>query len=163
MNDAGSLQKLNDIVVPAPVPWWPPAPGWYVLLGIALAALALMGVLYWRRWQRNRYRRQALRDLSLIRGAASGERLRQIPELLKRAALAVWPRAEVAALNGRAWHRFLDNSAGMERFCCGAGDTLDRLAYGGDGVPLPPDHEVKQALDAAEAWLKQHARQRESG
>jgi hypothetical protein len=46
MNDAGSRQKLNDIVVPAPVPWWPPAPGWYVLLGISLAALVLMGFLY---------------------------------------------------------------------------------------------------------------------
>ena len=29
MNDAGSLQNLNDIVVPEPVAWWPPAPGWY--------------------------------------------------------------------------------------------------------------------------------------
>ena len=34
MNDPGSLQNLNDIVLPAPVPWWPLAPGWWVLIGL---------------------------------------------------------------------------------------------------------------------------------
>ena len=43
MNDPGSLQNLNDIVVPGPVAWWPPAPGWYVLAAFALAGLAWLG------------------------------------------------------------------------------------------------------------------------
>ena len=34
MNDPGSLQNLNDIVVPGPVAWWPLAPGWYLLLAV---------------------------------------------------------------------------------------------------------------------------------
>ena len=26
---AGSLDRLHDIVTPAPAPWWPPAPAWF--------------------------------------------------------------------------------------------------------------------------------------
>lgn len=64
--DPTGLDKLHDILVPPPVPWWPPAPGWYWILGLA----AVIGaVLLWRavaRWQRNRYRREALAELAQI-------------------------------------------------------------------------------------------------
>jgi hypothetical protein len=163
MNDGGSLQNLNDIVVPGPVGWWPLAPGWYVLATLALIAVLVMAVRQWRRWRQNRYRRQAMMELSSIRRSASGESLRQLPELLKRTALSAWSREKVASLNGRAWHRFLDGSAGMDRFCSGAGDILDQLAYAGVGAPLPADSELKQVLDAAELWLKQHLRQQDKG
>lgn len=64
--DPTGLDKLHDILVPAPAPWWPPAPGWYWVFGLA----AVIGaVLLWRavaRWQRNRYRREALAQLAQI-------------------------------------------------------------------------------------------------
>ena len=70
MGDPGSLQNLNDIVAPAPVAWWPLAPGWYALAGILLLALFWLGFRRLRSWQQNRYRREALRALAQI--AASG-------------------------------------------------------------------------------------------
>jgi hypothetical protein len=163
MNDGGSLQNLNDIVVPGPVGWWPLAPGWYVLATLALIAVLFLAVRQWRRWQQNRYRRQAMMELSLIRRSASGESLRQLPALLKRTALSAWSRENVASLNGRAWHRFLDDSAGMNRFCSGAGNILDQLAYAGAGATLPAEPALEQVLDAAELWLKKHLRQQEKG
>ena len=163
MNDAGNLQNLNDIVVPGPVGWWPLAPGWYVLGAIAFIACLVLAFRWWRRWQGNRYRRQAMTELALIRGQASGENLQQLPALLKRAALSIWPREEVASLTGLAWHRFLDESAATERFCSGAGDTLEQLAYAGSAEPLPADPELQQVLDATEFWLKNHQRQAEAG
>lgn len=156
MNDAGSLQNLNDVVIPGAVTWWPPAPGWYVLLGMGLVALLVLAVRFWLRWQRNRYRRQALAELSSIRAAASVESMQQLPVLLKRTALAVWRRDEVASLSGQDWHRFLDQSANIELFSSGAGDTLDRLAYAGGEIPLEAEPELGLVLDAAEAWLKCH-------
>ena len=163
MNDTGSLQKLNDIVVPGAAAWWPLAPGWYALAVIVMMVFAVLAIRHWRNWQGNRYRRQAMMELSSIRDSASAESLRQLPPLLKRTALAVWPREKVASLNGRAWHRFLDESAGMERFCTGAGDILDQLAYAAAGASLPGDPELRQVLDAAEAWLKNHPRQEKKG
>ena len=44
MNDSGSLQNLNDIVIPDPVAWWPPAPGWYVLAAILLIIFTLLAI-----------------------------------------------------------------------------------------------------------------------
>ena len=163
MNDAGNLQNLNDIVVSGPVAWWPLAPGWYVLGAIAMIALLVVAVRQWRRWQQNRYRRQAMLELSSIREQGSVESLQQLPVLLKRAALSAWQREEVATLTGRAWHRFLDQSAGMDRFCAGAGDTLDQLAYAGSNEPLPAGPELQQALEATEFWLKNHRSQAEAG
>ena len=151
VNDPGSLQNLNDIVVPATVPAWPPAPGVYLLLLVALVIVAWLAVRWIQRWQRNRYRREALRELARVRGSADAAT--NLPRLLKRAALSAWPRERIAALNGEAWHRFLDQSAGMSRFCDGAGEILDRLAYGGAACTEP---EMRLVLDAAETWLRRH-------
>ena len=162
MNDTGSLQNLNDIVVPDPVSWWPPAPGWYVLAAILLIIFILLAIRHWRNWRGNRYRRQSLTELSLIRAKSSAAYMGRLPELLKRTALSVWPREEVASLSGRSWHRFLDQSAGMDLFCSGAGDTLDRLAYCGNSDHAATDQELGQVLDAAETWLNDHSRQKQA-
>ena len=61
MSDPGSLQNLNDIVLPDAVAWWPPAPGWYAVLAVLLALLLWLSFRALRAWRRNIYRRQALR------------------------------------------------------------------------------------------------------
>ena len=157
MNDMGNLQNLNDIVMPDAAPWWPLAPGWYVLAAVVAVVLVVLFIRWQRNRLRNRYRVQALHELSLIRQDGSAEALQALPALLKRTALAAWPRAEVAALSGPAWHHFLDDSAAMDRFCSGAGATLDWLAYTMSAEPAIAGSDREQVLDAAELWLKQHA------
>ncbi len=145
------------------IPWWPPAPGWYVLATVLAIALAVLSVRGWNARNRNRYRRQALAELALIRQSKTGDSMQRLPGLVKRAALAAWPREQVASLSGTAWHQFLDESAGTDRFGAGAGVTLDWLAYRANTTPAPPDEELTQALDAAEFWLKNHAFREEGG
>jgi hypothetical protein len=153
MDDTASLQNLHDIVVPGPLGWWPPAPGWYVVLIIAAGALLVLTWNAWRRWRRNRYRGEALRELARI--GRTGD-LRELPVLLKRAALSAWPRESVAGLAGADWHRFLDESANTDRFGSGAGEVLERLAYASGSDRPPSEREAAAVLDAARFWLKRH-------
>lgn len=156
MNDNGSLEYLNDIVLPGPVPWWPPAPGWYVLFAVLAVALVYLLGRWWNVRSQNRYRRQALAELAEIHRSQTTDALQQLPVLVKRAALAAWPRERVASLNGLAWHRFLDESADGGQFVSGAGATLDRLAYGTNAADKLSREDLEQVLHAVEFWLKNH-------
>lgn len=156
MADTASLQNLHDIVTPGPVTWWPPAPGWYVVIAIAAAAVMVLLWKGWRHWRRNRYRGEALRELARLRRTGTGGDLREAPVLLKRAALSAWPRQSVAGLVGADWHRFLDESANTDRFRAGAGVLLDRLAYAPSSEAVLSEKESTTALDAVQFWLKRH-------
>lgn len=100
---AASLDRLVDIVEPTPAPWWPLAPGWWVLLVVAAVASVGIAFVLVRRWRRAAYRREASRLLD-----AMGDDLSQLPELLKRVALSAFPRRSVASLSGQAWLDFLN-------------------------------------------------------
>ena len=92
-----SLDHLHDLVLPPAVPWWPLAPGWYAVIALALVAAAWMTLSVWRRWQANAYRREAMRELASLQSAEA------IAELLRRTALAIAPRPEIAQRTGSAW------------------------------------------------------------
>jgi type II secretory pathway pseudopilin PulG len=48
---------LRDIHLPPDPSWWPPAPGWWLLAAL-LVAIALIGVLSWRRQRKRRVQRE---------------------------------------------------------------------------------------------------------
>jgi hypothetical protein len=160
--DPASLESLHDIVAAPPVPLWPPAPGWYFL---ALAVLALIAWAAWhgiRKRRANAYRRAALRELDYLFDlrldeAGAGSALRALPGLLKRTALAAWPRAQVASLNGREWLDFLDRTGNMEGFGEGAGSILTQIAYrSNEAIKAIPDNEVSRLFDLSRDWIKRH-------
>jgi len=156
MNESASLQNLNDIVIPAAVSWWPLAPGWFVLAAVLMAAAVFLGLRLYHRRKSNLYRRQALQELSAMRTRADTAALCQLPSLLKRTALVVWPRQQVAAMTGADWHRFLDRTAATHLFSSGAGEVLDLLAYGGKDLPAVNEEQLNTVLNASMFWLKHH-------
>ena len=107
-----ALRSLKDIVVPAPVSWMPQTWGWLIVALLLLSAILLWCALAYRRWRKNAYRREALKHLEAIEVAVRdadkrARALRDLGELLKRTALAAWPRKFVAATSGLAWAAFL--------------------------------------------------------
>jgi len=105
-----SLENLRDIVVPEPPPLWPPAPGVWVLL-ISALAIATALFLGWRRARaRSAYRRAGLALLKTARST------RDVNVILKRVALAAYPRPTVASLYGADWVAFLDSSCRRTKF-----------------------------------------------
>ncbi|RKT45834.1 DUF4381 domain-containing protein [Thiocapsa rosea] len=110
------IAMLRDIHGIPPIPWWPPAPGWW-LLAIALTLFAL---LVWRararislripipgitlgswRWEAA----AALRDLRRRAGKGQDPKqtLGELSELLRRIAMARLGRPACAGLVGTAW------------------------------------------------------------
>ena len=144
------LSQLRDIHVPAPVSWWPPAPGWWALLVVLLIAIGL-GYMLYRRRRRNLWRGGALAELARLRDAAPERQLREVSVLLRRVAISRFPRHDVAALTGEAWLAFLDHSLGDGKaFQSEAG----RVLLSG---PYASNIEVDTAslLILCERWIKQ--------
>jgi hypothetical protein len=150
--DPGSLDRLHDIAVPPPVPWWPPAPGWYV---VAALGLVLLGVAAWAavaRWRRNRYRREALAELDRL--PRTGNIVPAVAELLKRTALAAYPRDRVASLTGEQWLRFLNTTGRTEDFIADPGTVFADAEY--RPQPVLTDAKAARLRDIARHWIAHH-------
>jgi hypothetical protein len=96
-----SLDRLHDLALPPAVPWWPLAPGWYVVFAFVLLLLFVLARRARQRWQAHAYRRAALDALNRAGDVAA------IAEVLRRTALATAPRPVIAAASGRAWADWL--------------------------------------------------------
>ena len=107
MSDPADLSNLRDIVVPPAVSFWPPASGWWIVGAACLVAVGVAVAAAVRHRTRNAYRREALRELATADA-------RDISAILKRAALAAFPREQVASLTGPAWIAFLDRTGGTK-------------------------------------------------
>ncbi|MEM8815116.1 MAG: DUF4381 domain-containing protein [Pseudomonadota bacterium] len=125
---------LRDIKLPEPVSWWPPAPGWWLLLALLAGALLWLCVRSLRAYRRDRARRYALRTLKRLeaRYDADGNAVAlglALSELVRRTMLAYAPRAGVAGLTGDAWLAWLDEGLANPQFRSGAGRALIELPY----------------------------------
>ena len=156
------LERLHDIVAPPPVSWWPPAPGWYVAAAVLLIAVAWLGYRRWRAYRANRYRRAALEELSsiarLVRDPSSRpEGLGALSALLKRVALSMWPRGDVASLSGDAWIRFLDETGNAPRFADEPARLVAGAAYATPAATAGlSDADVEGMLSAVRGWIVEH-------
>ncbi|MFV0513496.1 MAG: DUF4381 domain-containing protein [Jhaorihella sp.] len=117
------LDQLEPTPEPAPIPMTPQTPGWIVLGAVlALAALWAIRKLVLHRRARA-YRRAALRELD-----RAGDDAARIADVLRRAALAGFPRAQVAGLHGQGWLAFLDRT-GPGGFDSAAGNGMLTAPY----------------------------------
>ena len=137
---AGQDLPIRDIHAPAPPSIWPPAPGWWILAGVGLVLLGLGLWWLYRRYRLAQRRRRILDQLAGLPSRATGALLAaEVSALLKRVALARYPRTEVASLTGTPWLELLDRTGGGGRFG-GAGATsawaVAATAVGG-GVSAP--------------------------
>ncbi len=139
---AGNLPQLRDIHLPAEPSAWPPAPGWWVLGVLALAALVVAIWLLRRHLLRQRRQRLLIAELDRLQptsddAAAVPVYLAALSQFLRRLARAV--RADAASLRGDEWIRFLDRH----------GDGFDAYAGALNDAACRPQARVDvQALHA---------------
>jgi len=125
---------LRDLHLPDAIGWWPLAPGWWVVLAIAVAVFVYLAWRVYKRWQFHAPRRYALRELARFEAEYLEHRNpvvlgKQLSELLRRGMLAYAPREEVAGLTGEAWLVWLDEGMPLPYFHTEGGKSLLNLPY----------------------------------
>jgi hypothetical protein len=160
MNAAATeaLKGLREIPLPPPVSFRPATVGWAAVGVLLLAVAAYAAWRAWRRWQANAYRRAALRELADIEARLGGAGTRgpaaaALPALVKRTALACFPRERVAPTTEDEWLAFLDRTCPPGGFVAGPGKLLPRIAYAAD---LPADAELRDLTALVRRWIERH-------
>jgi hypothetical protein len=117
MNPRDPLSQLRDIHLPETGGFWPPAPGWWILVVLVIAALATLTWLILKRRKRNRWLRFARAELARLECSASPDPswFAQLNTLLKQAARERYPDQHPEALTGEAWAEFLLTTAPRDR------------------------------------------------
>ena len=144
--DAGSLDRLRDIVEPAAVSWWPPAVGWWFVFALLAIGLIIVFVKTWKRWNANAYRRAALAELDVASNDAA------VVELLKRTAICASDRTEVGSLTGAQWCRWLSRSSATKL----SPAVTDRIST---GVYRDAEKLTPELVDFARLWISNHSAQ----
>lgn len=138
------LDRLAEPSPPPPVAMTPQTTGWAVLAVLVLLLLGWLAFKLWRQRRAAAYRRIAFAEL-----AAAGDDPALVADILRRTALAAWPRARVASLTGRDWLAFLEATGG-DGFSDGIGRALADGPYRGRPAPVPG------LGDIAANWVRRH-------
>ena len=156
------LEKLHEIALPDPVSWMPQTVGWYAVFGLMAVITVGWGYGRLQRFRENRYRRVALAELEgiereLRQPEKRARALAEIPVLLKKTALAAFPRSEVAGLSGEKWLAFLDKTLGGKGFTGNVGRLLPELAYApGPRISKLPDEMIGKLIQLIRQWIQAH-------
>jgi len=142
---------LRDIHLPDPIGWWPLAPGWWGVLAL-LALVIGMLVLIGRRRRRLTAIKLALRELSLLEAdpeLSTREKLMALSGLMRRVAVTVGPREDVAGKVGEDWLCWLNNSVPSVPFDRDYGQLLIHRQYSEN----PPGESVPELFAMYRKWL----------
>ena len=141
--DSFEQLPLKDIHLPDPVSWWPLAVGWWILL--TLLAVLIVAAIYW--WIAGAPARRVaqIRKIARIQlqnieadyetGGDIGKLFRDASVLLRRTAMTLFPRDQVAGLCGQAWSDWLIRHGMSTRVA----SVLNHAPYANTGDIAPGD------------------------
>ena len=153
MND--QLSQLRDIHLPEPVSAWPPAWGWWLLLGLILVIIILLTIWLYRRYQRGRLQRRALKELARIeqdyqQQGDTRHYLQALNTLLKYIACQRPSNRSVATLTGDSWLNYLNQSGNTQVFTQGNGRLLGDAVY----RPAVSKEELSELSAQCRQWIR---------
>jgi hypothetical protein len=160
---ANPMAQLRDIRGLDAIPWWPPAPGWWLALA---GALLLMLLLIWSirhllRFPPGGWRNEARQRLRALRRALretpTKEIAGELSELLRRIAMARFGRRDCAGLSGEDWLEWLREKDPSGFDWATRGRVLLRLPYAPEGDA--EDAKAVRALIDAALRLVTHSRE----
>lgn len=132
---------LADIQEPVLHTFWPPAPGWWLLVVLVILLLAFGFRFFWQRWQKALPLRQAKAELRLIQ---EPKQKAELNELLKRLVRCYSPRHAVLSASVQQWQQFLQQQLPHQPL-----PDLQKLLY----QPEPEQTDFSAYLQFATQWL----------
>lgn len=149
--------KLEPIVTPEPVLFWPPQPGWYVI-GFIFLLLVVFGIYKWlQHKERNSYRQRAIIELNkLLEYKGKEKQITHLNKLLKAIALAGFSRDQVAQLQGVAWVEFLERTCPKVKFTLAPGTLLLNLQYKQFSEKEISKQDWHLLIEMSKEWAKHH-------
>ena len=136
-SDQYNLSNLRDIFIPEAPSFWPPAPGVWIASGIVVVLLIFAGWRFHAARKRNAYRKAGLKFLQ------SAKTSHDVAVVVKRVALAVFPRERVASLYGNDWVDFLCESCPGHQFSAMRSSDASSEAS-------------EELVELARLWIRRH-------
>jgi len=149
------LSQLRDIHTAAPVPWWPPAPGWWVLAMLLLVLLVWVGRRLLGRYRVHKRRKQMLGWIDHLNVSVDPRRdpqayLSTLNRIFKLVALRAFPGQQCALLNGQEWVDFL-----VERMKKSSSAESLNVLVSGPYDPAPK-FDADQLSELTRCWIKRY-------
>lgn len=146
--------KLADIHLPESIGFWPIAPGWWILSALIIIAAVILFFFNKAKPEQSlpslkKLRSQAMQELMNINKAYESHGIphkmaKQLSIFLRRYALSLYPRDDVAALTDAQWLGLLDKMSGTlsgehsktRMFSQKFSDLLTKVPYQSANVPV---------------------------
>ncbi len=149
------LTQLRDIHAAPAVPWWPPAPGWWVLALLFLVALAWLGRRIVARYRANQRRKQMLGWIDHLNVSVDPQRdpqayLSTLNRIFKLVALRAFPDQRCAALAGQDWADFLTGKMKTSK----TSGSIKVLASG--PYDPAPQFDPRLMSELTRNWIRQY-------
>ena len=152
-----NLHGIEEVQLPDAISWMPQTLGWKVLFVFLLLGLCFFLFRKVKLWWRNRYRREALRQLAQLALTESPSTVvSRLPFLLKATALQRYPRADIASLSGERWLEFLSKHYLGPTFNDALGQQLITITYQHPEQCTLSDEEAAELVNRARQWIKTH-------
>ena len=151
--------NLRDIHLPEPVSWWPLAPGWWMLIVIALI-IVLTAYIAIKTYRSRQLRRDITSELEQIKrqfenSQNKSQLAKSLSVLLRRTNITYNPGSNVAGLTGDNWLAWLDktskHSTADTQFQSDIGKILLSAPYLPDDAAL--DFSAQELIHLCETWL----------
>lgn len=149
------LSQLKDIHGAPAVPWWPPAPGWWVLALVLLAILVWLGRRVLALYRVRQRRKKMLAWVDHLNENIDPARdpqgyLSTLNRIFKLVALRAFPGEQCAALAGQDWVDFLIGKMKKGQ----SSESLNVLASG-PYDPSPQFDPVRMS-ELTRFWIRQY-------
>ncbi len=154
MND--SISTLAPFIEPAPVAFSFQEPGWYFVGSLLALIFFISGLFILIRYYRNRYRRNASKQIDLdfqylLNEKKYADYIYHINTLIKKMVMRQHDRSETASLQGKSWIDFLNRQCKKNIFT-----IEDEQIFTDLYLNSITEKGAIAFADKAKQWIKKH-------